>query len=321
MSRPLVELRVLSRTNLSYPSRRSSSNPRPVNLLQPLCALFTAPVLSFQQLAASFCKTSGVGVSLQELAPCTEAQKCPSVSPLPATLTHSVSRKSFPCHSYANTRDRGVTPTKFFLPLVYPERLWRRATRHSPLTLTPFRINTCKSVSKQTTLTSFRINTYEKHRGEGGRPVLLPPSYAPRNASIPVPSLDCAYFLSPGGCHSLGDRSPKSKRPRLVRRGLCHEPERLTCRSDRPSHSGCAGCSVLRRQSGCTDTRTGSHGTTGGASTERLHRRRTSLQTRSSTSTGNPLRWPSPFRRRTALARTESSGRACDTSAAARTGS
>ena len=29
-----------------------------------------------------------------------------------------------------------------------------------------FRINTCKSVSKQTTLTSFRINTYEKH-GEG----------------------------------------------------------------------------------------------------------------------------------------------------------
>jgi hypothetical protein len=30
-----------------------------------------------------------------------------------------------------------------------------------------FGINTCKSVSKQTTLTIFRINTYEKHRGEG----------------------------------------------------------------------------------------------------------------------------------------------------------
>jgi hypothetical protein len=29
------------------------------------------------------------------------------------------------------------------------------------------RINTCKSVSKQTTLTSFRMNTCEK-RGEGG---------------------------------------------------------------------------------------------------------------------------------------------------------
>ena len=30
------------------------------------------------------------------------------------------------------------------------------------------RINTCKTVSKQTSSTSFRINTYEKHRG-GGR--------------------------------------------------------------------------------------------------------------------------------------------------------
>src|SRR5229473_8417394 len=68
-------------------------------------------------------------------------------------------------------------------------------------TLTIFRINTCKSVSKQMTLTPFRINTYGKHRGGGyicppshapcfrerqspdWRP--LPPSYAPRNASIP----------------------------------------------------------------------------------------------------------------------------------------
>jgi hypothetical protein len=29
----------------------------------------------------------------------------------------------------------------------------------------PLRINTYKSVTKQTTLTPFRINTYEKHRG------------------------------------------------------------------------------------------------------------------------------------------------------------
>jgi hypothetical protein len=33
--------------------------------------------------------------------------------------------------------------------------------------LTTFRINTCKSVSKQRTLTLFGINTYEK-TGEGG---------------------------------------------------------------------------------------------------------------------------------------------------------
>src|SRR5260370_39068877 len=34
--------------------------------------------------------------------------------------------------------------------------------------LNPFRINTCKSVSKQTTSSPFRMNTYKKHRGGGG---------------------------------------------------------------------------------------------------------------------------------------------------------
>src|SRR5229473_3464435 len=38
----------------------------------------------------------------------------------------------------------------------------------------PFRINTSKSVSKQTTLTPFRINTYEKHTGWGGVHFFLP---------------------------------------------------------------------------------------------------------------------------------------------------
>src|SRR6202048_2014298 len=33
--------------------------------------------------------------------------------------------------------------------------------------LTSFRINTCKSVSKQRTLTPFKMNTYEKPRGRG----------------------------------------------------------------------------------------------------------------------------------------------------------
>src|SRR5713101_2772924 len=97
--RPATGLRVSPRRNLSYPFRRSSLNSRSVNLLQPLCSSSVAPVLCFQQLAASFPKTPGVGVPLRD-GRCTEAQKCPPVSPLPATLTHSVSRKSFPCHSY-----------------------------------------------------------------------------------------------------------------------------------------------------------------------------------------------------------------------------
>jgi hypothetical protein len=40
-------------------------------------------------------------------------------------------------------------------------------TRQQTSNLTPFRINTCKSVSKQTTLTPFRMNTYEKPGGGG----------------------------------------------------------------------------------------------------------------------------------------------------------
>jgi hypothetical protein len=42
-----------------------------------------------------------------------------------------------------------------------------------PLPPKSFRINTCKSVTKQTTSTISRINTYEKHRGEGGTPLRL----------------------------------------------------------------------------------------------------------------------------------------------------
>src|SRR5713101_8135120 len=40
--------------------------------------------------------------------------------------------------------------------------------RQNCSSITSFRINTCKSVSKQSTLTTFRMNTYT-NRGEGGR--------------------------------------------------------------------------------------------------------------------------------------------------------
>src|SRR5216684_613865 len=64
--------RMLSRTNLADPSRRSSLNPRPVNLLQPL--FYPEPrrvrsqksqVLYNQANPASFCKTPGWGVPSQ----------------------------------------------------------------------------------------------------------------------------------------------------------------------------------------------------------------------------------------------------------------
>src|SRR5260370_16822684 len=55
--------------------------------------------------SALFWQNTRGGIPLRDFSRCTEAQKCLFVSPLLATLTHSLSRKSFPCFSYANTRD------------------------------------------------------------------------------------------------------------------------------------------------------------------------------------------------------------------------
>src|SRR5258707_364142 len=133
MSRPVVWLRVLSRTNLAHCSHNSSRNPRPFNLLQPLASPFATPVLCFQQLAASFPKTPGWGV-------------------------HSLCGNPFlPRLPRASGTSQG-------------SHLARGCKYAEPATITTFRINTCKSVSKQRTLTLSRINTYEK-TGEGGTPI------------------------------------------------------------------------------------------------------------------------------------------------------
>ncbi len=73
------------------------------------CRSFSDSRPLFSTSSALFSQNTRGGTPLRDLVRCTEAQKCLSVSPLLATLTHSLSRKSFPCHSYANTRDGGVT--------------------------------------------------------------------------------------------------------------------------------------------------------------------------------------------------------------------
>src|SRR5260370_9680637 len=112
----MVPFRVVTRSILALLSHQWSLNPRPVKLLQPLVPLQKSQLLWNQTNPASFCKTSGVGVPLRQLVRCTDAQKCLFVGPFLATLTHSVSRKPFPCNSYATTRDGGVTFAPF-LPL------------------------------------------------------------------------------------------------------------------------------------------------------------------------------------------------------------
>jgi hypothetical protein len=78
------------------------------------------------------------------------------------------------------------------------------------LTCKPFRMNTCKSVSKQRALTSFRINTYKKHRGRGSWFTFFLTSLLP-------------YFIAsfPHGSRNTDHGSPapceESTRPRLSR--------------------------------------------------------------------------------------------------------
>src|SRR5713101_2031249 len=81
----------------------------------PLRTLFLS-LRSFSRSNRLFSTTSGLflqntrgGIPLRDLVRCTEAQKRLFVSPLLATLTHYSSRKSFPCHSYANTRHGGAS--------------------------------------------------------------------------------------------------------------------------------------------------------------------------------------------------------------------
>ena len=106
--------------------RQLTLPPHPPAKLTPSlsysCGLLCAPpkvnshqISNFQPL---FAKHPGWGYPSEDVR-CTEAQKCPSVSPLFATLTHSVSRKSFACHSYANTRD-GVSRL-----LQFPAQCWQ----------------------------------------------------------------------------------------------------------------------------------------------------------------------------------------------------
>ncbi len=109
-----------------------------------------------------------------------------------------------------------------------------------------FTICTCRHPS----CNPFRMRTY-KNIGGGGiqhcpRQASFPPSHAPRDASIPCALIRLRILPVTTGVSSVGIVVQKAKGPAL-RRGLCHEPERLTYRSGRPTRSGCAGCSASRR--------------------------------------------------------------------------
>src|SRR6266852_8323557 len=71
---------------------------------------------------------------------------------------------------FSNLQRSAVKPfrSNSFRIITYKNTHFARFWRH----LSPFRINTSKSVSKQRTLSIFRMNTYEK-QGGGGGPVIV----------------------------------------------------------------------------------------------------------------------------------------------------
>ncbi len=115
-------------------------------LLVSLCSLFRARFLCFHQLTASFSKTPGGGAYL-----CDSSAYSAPLHPAWPEL-RGESRRAH-CHFPLTLSPRCTTLLR---ELIHP------FSRRSLCALSTFRINTCKSVSKQMTLTPFRINTYEK---------------------------------------------------------------------------------------------------------------------------------------------------------------
>src|SRR5216683_3026250 len=113
------------------------------------------------------------------------AEPClPSATPLEPTLMGMLQVFS---NTYEKRRRKGRKRARF---------------AQSWCNISPFRINTSKSVSKQTTLTPFRMNTYEKTGGWGGSSQTVNNPRAPRLRVIFLSSLP-RYLLTslPLGAH------------------------------------------------------------------------------------------------------------------------
>ena len=155
---------------MSHKSRRFMR----LRALKLSCSFFSRPRPLFSIVCGLFYENTRCGIPLSDLhgshltshnsrPSCAKTQKCPPVSPLPATLTHSLSRNPSVCHSYANTRGVGITAPKFFAPGLQ----FSTVDCKLPSALTTFRINTCISVASKR-LDLPLESTLMKKGGEGG---------------------------------------------------------------------------------------------------------------------------------------------------------
>src|SRR6266849_3699059 len=101
-----------------------------------------------------------------------------------AMVTHEIGAPACSLQPACEARSSGLLPGSLSLPIeiqprnCHPEHSEGPASSDLDLAMqnampvSPFRMKTCESVSKQRTLTTFRINTYENHRGGGRVPNL-----------------------------------------------------------------------------------------------------------------------------------------------------
>ena len=136
-----------------------SSAPRNVNISPVLSKLRILPVatgVSPLRHSPSMPSPSQCSLCL-----CRKLHVFSSLPPLEISLrsfSHSLPLFSAACSLFSKNTRGGIPPR---------ERAYRPSPRSVRAAISTFRINTCKTVSKQTTLSSFRINTCEKPRGRG----------------------------------------------------------------------------------------------------------------------------------------------------------
>jgi hypothetical protein len=151
-------------------------------LLNSLASLFAPAFLCFQSFADSFCKTPGVGcptsafglsagVAFFQTAPCAI---CPSVAKQESLFSRLGAKPAHLrvlCASVAKGKGPSAPDLHNF---------------GAPINT--FRMNTCKSVSKQRTLSPSRMNTYAKPGGGG-------PSVVSRRSSDPSKAFSVSRCL------------------------------------------------------------------------------------------------------------------------------
>ena len=150
------------------------------------------------------------------------------------TLTHP--RQASLPPSYAQ---RGASvPSDFNRLRILPLATGVACKNTEPATLSTFRMNTCKSVSKQRTLTIFRINTCEKQGGGGLElyTVSRPTSPACLESGLPIHTTLHRTALS-----GSSSRMSSTVCPRLSRKFPCSRNPRSDATHPRPDREFSSG--------------------------------------------------------------------------------